>query len=88
MRFDTHARGGDHLPLDLGEFMKRNMIRAAVVAAAMAAPSGPAWAQAGDRDCSDFRSWQEAQAFYEANRPGDPHRLDADNDGIACESLR
>lgn len=42
----------------------------------------------GDRDCSDFSSWNEAQAFYEANGPGDPHRLDADNDGIACEALR
>jgi len=45
-------------------------------------------AQGADRDCSDFNSWREAQSFYEANRPGDPHRLDADNDGIACESLR
>ncbi|WMT92938.1 excalibur calcium-binding domain-containing protein (plasmid) [Pelagibacterium sp. H642] len=39
-------------------------------------------------DCSDFRSWSEAQAFYERQGPGDPHRLDADNDGIACEALR
>ncbi|AVX06045.1 hypothetical protein MXMO3_03542 (plasmid) [Maritalea myrionectae] len=50
--------------------------------------SGAAWAQGYDRDCSDFNSWREAQAFYEANQPGDPHRLDADNDGIACEALR
>lgn len=41
-----------------------------------------------DMDCSDFRSWSEAQAFYESQGPGDPHRLDADNDGIACEALR
>ena len=41
-----------------------------------------------DMDCSDFRSWAEAQAFYESSGPGDPHRLDADNDGIACETLR
>ncbi|WP_425430647.1 excalibur calcium-binding domain-containing protein [Devosia indica] len=39
-------------------------------------------------DCSDFNSWREAQDFYERAGPGDPHRLDADNDGIACESLR
>lgn len=44
--------------------------------------------QSGDRDCSDSSSWAEAQRFYEPPRPGDPHRLDADNDGIACESLR
>lgn len=24
---------------------------------------------------------------FEASRPGDPHRLDGDNDGVACESL-
>lgn len=42
----------------------------------------------GDKDCSDFRSWTEAQTFFIENGPGDPHRLDADNDGIACEALR
>jgi hypothetical protein len=42
----------------------------------------------GDRDCADFRSWREAQDFYQSAGRGDPHRLDADNDGIACESLR
>ena len=41
----------------------------------------------GDRNCSDFGSWREAQAFYEAAGPGDPHGLDRDRDGIACESL-
>lgn len=43
---------------------------------------------ANDVDCSDFRTWQEAQAFYIANLPSDPHGLDADNDGVACEALR
>lgn len=42
----------------------------------------------GDKDCNDFRSWAAAQRFYEQSGPGDPHRLDADHDGIACESLR
>lgn len=42
----------------------------------------------GDMNCADFRSWQDAQAFYEQAGRGDPHRLDADNDGIACEALR
>lgn len=42
----------------------------------------------GDRNCSDFRNWTEAQTFFAENGPGDPHRLDADGDGIACESLR
>lgn len=41
-----------------------------------------------DGDCGDFRSWSAAQRFYEAEGPGDPHRLDGDGDGVACESLR
>lgn len=42
-----------------------------------------------DCDCSDFRTQAEAQAFFEAaGGPGrDPHRLDLDGDGIACERL-
>ncbi|MBB5517492.1 excalibur calcium-binding domain-containing protein [Amphiplicatus metriothermophilus] len=41
-----------------------------------------------DMDCGDFPSWEAAQSFFRASGPGDPHRLDADNDGVACESLR
>ena len=43
-----------------------------------------------DKDCSDFTTWREAQNFYEAQGgpDKDPHRLDADRDGIACEALR
>ncbi|MCL4299552.1 MAG: thermonuclease family protein [Anaerolineae bacterium] len=46
-------------------------------------PSGP------DRDCGDFATHAEAQAFFEAaGGPGnDPHRLDGDSDGVACETL-
>ena len=46
-------------------------------------PDGP------DRNCDDFDTQAEAQEFFEAaGGPGsDPHRLDADNDGVACESL-
>ena len=42
-----------------------------------------------DRNCGDFDTWQEAQTFYEAEGgPGsDPHRLDGNGDGVACESL-
>lgn len=42
-----------------------------------------------DRDCSDFATQDEAEAFYEAaGGPSvDPHRLDSDGDGLACESL-
>ena len=40
----------------------------------------------GDLDCADFASQAEAQAFYNAD-PSDPNGLDADDDGIACETL-
>ncbi|MEM6433605.1 MAG: thermonuclease family protein [Cyanobacteria bacterium P01_D01_bin.115] len=40
-----------------------------------------------DCDCGDFSSWSQAQAVLAAF-PGDPHRLDGDSDGEACESLR
>ena len=47
-------------------------------------PDGP------DRDCGDFDTWDEAQAFYiAAGGPDtDRHRLDGDGDGVACASLR
>jgi hypothetical protein len=42
-----------------------------------------------DRDCSDFKTHRQAQRFFKHHHPKrDPHRLDADHDGIACESLR
>jgi len=47
-------------------------------------PLGP------DRDCGDFRTHADAQAFFIAagGPTSDRHRLDADHDGIACEALR
>lgn len=42
---------------------------------------------ATDCNCSDFATWEQAQAVLNAF-PGDPHRLDGDSDGIACEGLR
>lgn len=41
----------------------------------------------GDRDCSDFSTHAEAQDFFENAGYGDPHGLDRDGDGIACETL-
>ena len=43
--------------------------------------------QAGDKDCSDFRTQAAAQRFFDSQGPGDPHRLDGDGDGEACEGL-
>jgi hypothetical protein len=51
--------------------------------AAASSSAGPV-ATASDYDCGDFATQEEAQEYLE---PGDPYRLDADNDGIACEDL-
>lgn len=41
-----------------------------------------------DKDCKDFKSQKQAQKFYKKHDPkNDPHNLDGDNDGKACESL-
>jgi hypothetical protein len=61
---------------------------ALVAAVAVAAAAAPA--SAADKDCSDFSSWRQAQSFYKKHGGPryDPHRLDADRDGVACEDLR
>jgi Excalibur calcium-binding domain len=55
----------------------------AFAAAVVALPSPPA-AQALDYDCADFSNQAEAQEYL---LPGDPYRLDGDDDGVACEDL-
>jgi hypothetical protein len=43
-----------------------------------------------DRNCSDFATQAEAQAFWDAkgySASNDPHNLDGDGNGIPCESL-
>lgn len=42
-----------------------------------------------DKDCSDFKTWEEAQRFYEENGgpAEDPHGLDRNGNGLACEHL-
>ncbi len=54
---------------------------------ALALATAPA-AVAADRDCGDFASQKAAQIFFlNAGGPSsDPHGLDANSDGIACES--
>lgn len=44
----------------------------------------PMPARAVDYDCSDFSNQAQAQQYL---LPGDPYNLDADGDGVACESL-
>ena len=66
--------------------MRKILVVPALALVALALSAVPVFAQ--DRDCRDFLSQQEAQRFFEQAGPGDPHNLDADNDGIACEGLR
>lgn len=54
--------------------------------AAPAAAQDRSGAAKGDLNCEDFSSQAAAQQAYENSGPGDPNGLDADNDGIACES--
>ena len=56
---------------------------AAATAIALLSQSPPP-ASALDYDCADFVNQAEAEEYL---LPGDPYRLDADNDGVACEDL-
>ena len=58
--------------------------RCIAVLVGLVALIAPAVANAQDYDCSSFTYQQDAQAFL---LPGDPYGLDADGDGVACESL-
>lgn len=63
----------------------RTAIISGVFACAATLPiAGTAFAQ--DRDCPSFATQPEAQAFFESRGGNDPHRLDRDDDGIACEN--
>jgi hypothetical protein len=70
------------------------MVRLALLAAVtigigLAALTGPNQARAVvDYNCSDFSTQAAAQSFFLANGgpSSDPYGLDADHDGIACES--
>jgi len=75
----------------------RALLLAAVTAASVAASSLTATTASaasselqragGDLDCSDFRTQAAAQSFFNSHNPSaDPHGLDADGDGVACES--
>jgi len=64
--------------------LRRTTAVAVLAVGAMAPLSGSAFA--ADRDCSDFDTQQEAQAVHDQDT-SDPHRLDDDGDGVACESL-
>ena len=54
-------------------------------ASPVAGSPSPGGASSGDLDCADFATQEAAQAAYDAE-PGDPHGLDRNNDGRACEN--
>jgi MYXO-CTERM domain-containing protein len=63
----------------------RHALTVAVLTVAGTLPlAGAAYAQP-DRDCADFASQAEAQEALDGS-VGDPERLDANDDGVACES--
>lgn len=68
-------------------------VSASAATSASAASGGSASAASGatgsaDQDCGDFDSHAEAQDFFEdhGGPQSDRHRLDADDDGLACET--
>ena len=63
-----------------------NTTRAALAAAiALASLTFAGPAVADSHNCPDYATQEEAQAALDRN-PSDPDNLDADDDGIACES--
>lgn len=66
----------------------KRLIAALAAAAFVLTSAGPASALR-DKDCPDFDSRKEAQAFFKKHGgpKEDPHRLDRDGDGKACEEF-
>jgi hypothetical protein len=52
-------------------------------------PAGRPPNPGNNKNCGDFPSWVAANAWFQTYYPycGDVAQLDADNDGIPCESL-
>jgi len=67
----------------------RNRATVAGVAVGLVVSSfgGASVAVAKDKDCKHFDSQRQAQKFFKRHGgpDRDPHRLDADGDGKACE---
>ena len=50
----------------------------------------PGWNGSSDLDCKDFDTHEHAQSFFigtGGSKSNDPHGLDGNHDGVACESL-
>lgn len=69
------------------ESQMRRIIIALAAAVVLAVTAAPAIAR-DQKDCSDFSTQKAAQHWFKHHHPrADPSGLDADHDGIACESL-
>ncbi len=77
-------RGGAALPIAAAPLP----VAPLPVAPVPTAPSPPA-SPGNTRNCGDFATWGDANAWYQtyAGAYGDVAQLDADHDGIVCESL-
>jgi hypothetical protein len=68
----------------------RRMAFLLITALVLALSAAPAALAQADKDCADFSSQAEAQAYFKANG-GSPtnnvDNLDADHDGQACEAF-
>lgn len=65
---------------------KKHLAPALLLSVALVAiVSSPSYAY-NEYNCSDFSSQEEAQDEYDSDY-GDPNYLDADDDGVACETL-
>jgi hypothetical protein len=53
---------------------------------ATSAPATGGYRSGNAYNCGDFTNYAAAKAYFDAI-PGDPSKLDSDNDGIPCESL-
>lgn len=66
----------------------RHLVLVLLLGSGAVAVTAPSASAVADRDCADFASQRSAQIFFlrQGGPHSDPHRLDADGDGIACES--
>lgn len=67
--------------------MKKTMVSGLVLMGMFIGANGT-FAEVNDKDCGDFSSHQEVMEFWYVNGYSaqyDPHRLDGDEDGLACE---
>ncbi|WKA51935.1 excalibur calcium-binding domain-containing protein [Planococcus liqunii] len=68
--------------------LKQTVLGSSMALLLVAGTSLETQAAVNDKDCGDFSSHQEVMEFWYANgfsAENDPHDLDRDNDGLACE---